>query len=131
MNTLPGDKNMPATPSPGVHFGLGGRVVVVTGAAQGIGQACARRHLAGRFRALVCAAGRRARGRRCQAAQGIGQACARRLVRDGAAVALWDVADAAWTLHEAARIGHDSVAWPLPYASGRSQYLANLRKVKA
>jgi len=41
------------------------------------------------------------------------------------------LADAAWTLHEAARIGHDSVAWPLPYASGRSQYLANLRKVKA
>jgi NAD(P)-dependent dehydrogenase (short-subunit alcohol dehydrogenase family) len=28
------------------------------------------------------------------AAQGIGEACARRLVRDGAAVALWDVADA-------------------------------------
>ena len=28
------------------------------------------------------------------AAQGIGEACARRLVKDGAAVALWDVADA-------------------------------------
>ena len=42
----------------GVHFGLHGRVVVITGAAQGIGQACARR-----------------------------------LVGDGAAVALWDVAD--------------------------------------
>ena len=41
-----------------VHFGLGGRVVVITGAAQGIGEACARR-----------------------------------LVKDGAAVALWDVAD--------------------------------------
>jgi NAD(P)-dependent dehydrogenase (short-subunit alcohol dehydrogenase family) len=42
----------------GVHFGLGGRVVVITGAAQGIGAACARR-----------------------------------LVGDGAAVALWDMAD--------------------------------------
>lgn len=45
-----------------VHFGLGGRVVVVTGGSQGIGEACARR-----------------------------------LVADGAAVALWDVADAAGT----------------------------------
>ena len=43
-----------------VHFGLGGRVVVITGAAQGIGAACARR-----------------------------------LVQDGAAVALWDLADEA------------------------------------
>ena len=41
-----------------IHFGLGGRVVVITGAAQGIGEACARR-----------------------------------LVGDGAAVALWDIAD--------------------------------------
>ena len=44
----------------GVHFGLQGRVVVVTGGAQGIGEACARR-----------------------------------LVQDGAAVALWDLADGA------------------------------------
>lgn len=41
-----------------VHFGLGGRVIVITGAAQGIGAACARR-----------------------------------LAGDGAAVALWDMAD--------------------------------------
>ncbi len=42
-----------------IHFGLQDRVIVVTGSAQGIGEACARR-----------------------------------LVADGAAVALWDVADA-------------------------------------
>jgi len=44
----------------GVHFALDGRVVIVTGGSQGIGEACARR-----------------------------------LVKDGAAVALWDVADTA------------------------------------
>ena len=42
-----------------INFGLSGRVVVITGGAQGIGEACARR-----------------------------------LVHDGAAVALWDLADA-------------------------------------
>jgi NAD(P)-dependent dehydrogenase (short-subunit alcohol dehydrogenase family) len=45
-----------------VHFGLQGRVVIITGAAQGIGAACARR-----------------------------------VVQDGAAVALWDLADEAGT----------------------------------
>ena len=43
-----------------ISYGLAGRVIIITGAAQGIGQACARR-----------------------------------LAQDGAAVALWDVADAA------------------------------------
>ena len=38
------------------------------------------------------------------------------------------LADAAWTLHEAAKIGHEGVAWPLPYLSGRSQYLSQLKK---
>ena len=50
---------------------------------------------------------------------------------DLCAVARPHLADAAWTLHEAARIGHDQIAWPLQYLSGRGQYLGNLRKPKA
>ena len=49
---------------------------------------------------------------------------------DLCAVARPHLADAAWTLHEAARIGHDGIAWPVQYLSGRSQYLSNLRKPK-
>lgn len=47
---------------------------------------------------------------------------------DLCAVARPHLADAAWTLHEAAKIGHDAVAWPPQYLSGRSQYLTNLRR---
>jgi len=61
-----------------VHFGLQGRVAIVTGGAQGIGAACARR-----------------------------------LARDGAAVALWDLADAA---------GH-ALAAELEAAGRRAIYL--------
>jgi NAD(P)-dependent dehydrogenase (short-subunit alcohol dehydrogenase family) len=35
--------NLPASPSRNVHFGHDGRVVIITGGAQGIGEACARR----------------------------------------------------------------------------------------
>ena len=34
----------------------------------------------------------------------------------------------AWTLHEAAKIGHAEIAWPLPYLSGRGQYETNLKR---
>ena len=50
---------------------------------------------------------------------------------DLCALARPHLADPAWTLHEAARIGHDGVAWPLPYLSGRSQYLTNVRRAQA
>ena len=35
--------SVPSVPSSNVQFGLAGRVCIVTGAAQGIGEACARR----------------------------------------------------------------------------------------
>ncbi len=47
---------------------------------------------------------------------------------DLCAVARPHLADAAWTLHEAAKIGWDGMAWPPQYLSGRSQYLTNLRR---
>jgi glucose 1-dehydrogenase len=60
-----------------VNFGLDGRVIVITGGSQGIGEACARR-----------------------------------LVRDGAAVALWDMADSAG----------EALAAELRAAGGRAFY---------
>ena len=50
---------------------------------------------------------------------------------DLCAVARPHLADPAWTLHEAARIGHAEIAWPLPYLSGRSQYETNLKRAAA
>jgi anthraniloyl-CoA monooxygenase len=47
---------------------------------------------------------------------------------DLCAVARPHLADPAWTLHEAAKIGYDGLAWPPQYLSGRSQFEANLRK---
>jgi len=49
---------------------------------------------------------------------------------DLCAVARPHLADPAWTLHEAARIGHDGIAWPAPYLSGRSQYETNLKRAR-
>jgi anthraniloyl-CoA monooxygenase len=47
---------------------------------------------------------------------------------DLCAVARPHLADAAWTLHEAAKIGQGGVAWPKQYLSGRSQYETNLQR---
>ncbi len=50
---------------------------------------------------------------------------------DLCAVARPHLADPAWTLHEAARVGfvgHGAPPWPPQYLSGRAQYQANLKK---
>ncbi|HXT09231.1 MAG TPA: bifunctional salicylyl-CoA 5-hydroxylase/oxidoreductase [Roseiarcus sp.] len=47
---------------------------------------------------------------------------------DLCAIARPHLADAAWTLHEAARIGFNIVPWPKQYASARGQYEANLKR---
>ena len=49
---------------------------------------------------------------------------------DLCAVARPHLADPAWTLHEAAKIGHDAIAWPPQYLSGRRQYETNLQRSK-
>jgi anthraniloyl-CoA monooxygenase len=47
---------------------------------------------------------------------------------DLCAVARPHLADPAWTLHEAAKIGFEGIAWPAPYLSGRAQFETNLRR---
>jgi anthraniloyl-CoA monooxygenase len=47
---------------------------------------------------------------------------------DLCAVARPHLADPAWTLHEAAKIGHTGIAWPPQYLSGRSQFETNLQR---
>ena len=49
----------------------------------------------------------------------------------GCAIARPHLADPAWTLHEAARIGMKSIAWPKQYVSGKQQYEANLERAAA
>jgi anthraniloyl-CoA monooxygenase len=47
---------------------------------------------------------------------------------DLCAVARPHLADPAWTLHEAAKIGWPGTAWPVQYLSGRRQYETNLQR---
>jgi anthraniloyl-CoA monooxygenase len=50
---------------------------------------------------------------------------------DLCAIARPHLADPAWTLHEAAKIGVKSIAWPKQYLSGKPQYEANLERAAA
>ncbi len=50
---------------------------------------------------------------------------------DLCAVARPHLADPAWTLHEAAKIGLTNIPWPKQYISGKSQYENNLRRAEA
>jgi anthraniloyl-CoA monooxygenase len=47
---------------------------------------------------------------------------------DLCAIARPHLADPAWTLHEAARIGLTNIAWPKQYVSGKTQYETNLAR---
>ena len=47
---------------------------------------------------------------------------------DLCAVARPHLADPAWTLHEAAKLGLRDVAWPKPYLSGKRQYETGLER---
>ena len=50
---------------------------------------------------------------------------------DLCAIARPHLADPAWTIHEATRIGAPLVAWPKPYASARAQYEAPFARAAA
>jgi anthraniloyl-CoA monooxygenase len=50
---------------------------------------------------------------------------------DLCAVARPHLADPAWALHEAAKIGLGSIAWPKQYQSSKYQYEANLARAAA
>jgi anthraniloyl-CoA monooxygenase len=50
---------------------------------------------------------------------------------DLCAIARPHLADPAWTLHEAARIGVTEIAWPKQYQSGKTQYETNLARAAA
>ncbi len=50
---------------------------------------------------------------------------------DLCALARPHLADAAWTLHEAARTGFDQISWPVQYQAGRVQLERNLARTKA
>jgi anthraniloyl-CoA monooxygenase len=47
---------------------------------------------------------------------------------DLCALARPHLADSAWTLHEAAKIGLKSIAWPKQYSAGKGQYETNLAR---
>ena len=50
---------------------------------------------------------------------------------DLCAIARAHLADPYWTLHAAAQLGYDGVAWPKPYLAGRDQYVRNLLRAEA
>ena len=49
---------------------------------------------------------------------------------DLCAIARPHLADSAWTLHEAARIGVKTVPWPKQYQAGKAQYETNVERAK-
>ena len=50
---------------------------------------------------------------------------------DLCALARPHLADPAWTLHEAAKIGVKTIPWPKQYLSGKAQYETNLERAAA